>query len=297
MEIVNGPQSLQEQNRWAAHKDTIQCVPTKKINDGYDKESEGGYPIKKSQFIVYFIVLNQFLDAEPIYWRGGQTSSMKYPIKPQRVHMVMIPLPLGFVGTYSGKPYIGGKRMSNISSTVGKGKKSDHENWKLKIPWWPLWELRRTRKPNHNLDRRNRPWPSGPGRTAFTQQSLSGTSCNSVGATHLACEECDNRGLRLLRGKSLNNLMFYVGRCGQKNSLFVKKLCVYSYIFKLQSPSNTLHLMQYTCWDIFSTAQNSFWAHQFWCLLVLLPFFDSPVPHRQNVSLWGLSSFRETKKK
>ena len=35
---------------------------------------------------------------------------------------------------------------------------------------------------------------------------------------------------------------------------------------------STLHLMQYTYGDFYSTAQNSFWTHQFWCLLVLLPF-------------------------
>ena len=36
---------------------------------------------------------------------------------------------------------------------------------------------------------------------------------------------------------------------------------------------STLHLMQYTYQDIFSTAQSSFGACQFQCLLVLLPFF------------------------
>ena len=46
----------------------------------------------------------------------------------------------------------------------------------------------------------------------------------------------------------------------------------------------------------FSTAQNSFWTRQFWCLLVLLPFFISPLPHQQNVSFGGLFSSKETKK-
>ena len=31
--------------------------------------------------------------------------------------------------------------------------------------------------------------------------------------------------------------------------------------------------MQYTCQDICSTAQNSFWIHRFWFLLVFLQFF------------------------
>ena len=30
--------------------------------------------------------------------------------------------------------------------------------------------------------------------------------------------------------------------------------------------------MQYINWKVFSTAQNSFWTYQFWCLLVLLLF-------------------------
>ena len=60
----------------------------------------------------------------------------------------------------------------------------------------------------------------------------------------------------------------------------------------LQSP---LHLMQCTYWDVFSTAQNSVWTHQFWCLLVLLQSFVLPLLHRQNVSIWGLFSSGETK--
>ena len=38
------------------------------------------------------------------------------------------------------------------------------------------------------------------------------------------------------------------------------------------------------------TALNSFWIHQFWCLLVLLPFFVSPLPHQQTISFLGLFS-------
>lgn len=40
---------------WAA-KNTVQLIPTKEIND--DNESEGGHPIKKSQFVVQFFILN-----------------------------------------------------------------------------------------------------------------------------------------------------------------------------------------------------------------------------------------------
>ena len=69
-------------------------------------------------------------------------------------------------------------------------------------------------------------------------------------------------------------------------------------MFKLQFPSkyspfDAIHLSR----GFFSTAQNSFWTHRFWCLLVILPFlfFVSPLPHWRNVSLWGLFSSRETK--
>ena len=41
----------------------------------------------------------------------------------------------------------------------------------------------------------------------------------------------------------------------------------------------------------------SLWTRQFWCLLVLLPFFVSPLPQWQNVSLWKFFSSRGNKKK
>ena len=66
-----------------------------------------------------------------------------------------------------------------------------------------------------------------------------------------------------------------------------KKLCIYSYMFKLQSPSKYSPFEEIHLSRLFSTAQNSFWIRWFWCLLVLLPFFVSPLPHWQNVSLWG----------
>ena len=59
---------------------------------------------------------------------------------------------------------------------------------------------------------------------------------------------------------------------------------------------STLHVMRHSYQDTFSTAQNSFWTLQFWCCLVLLPFFVSPLPYRQNISLWGLSLSGETKR-
>ena len=68
-------------------------------------------------------------------------------------------------------------------------------------------------------------------------------------------------------------------------------------LLKLQSPSkhfpfDAIHLLRH-----FSTIQNSFWTRGFSCDLVLLPFFVAPLPHWQNVALWGLFSSGETKKK
>ena len=63
-----------------------------------------------------------------------------------------------------------------------------------------------------------------------------------------------------------------------KNWGFIyKKLCIYSYMFQVQSPSqyspfDAIHLSR-----LFSTTKNSFWTCWFWCLLVLLPFFVSPL--------------------
>ena len=57
---------------------------------------------------------------------------------------------------------------------------------------------------------------------------------------------------------------------------------------KLQSPSTTSPFDKNTYRDVFSTVQNSFWTYQCWCLLVLLAFFVSSLPHQQNLSLCGL---------
>ena len=82
-----------------------------------------------------------------------------------------------------------------------------------------------------------------------------------------------------------------------KNNLFVKNWYIFSICLNFSHLQSILHLMQYTYQDVFSTAQNSFWTCRFWCLLVLLLFFASPLSHRQNISLWGLFSSRETNKK
>ena len=71
-------------------------------------------------------------------------------------------------------------------------------------------------------------------------------------------------------------------RGDQKNWIYLLKNCVF--ILTCLNPSHLqsiLHLMQYTYPGVFSTAQNSFWTCQFWCLLVLLLFFVLPLPHGQ----------------
>ena len=58
-----------------------------------------------------------------------------------------------------------------------------------------------------------------------------------------------------------------------KQDLFIKSCVFILTCLKFSHLQSTVHLMQYTHQDIFSTAQNSFWTCQFWCLLVLLLFF------------------------
>ena len=82
-----------------------------------------------------------------------------------------------------------------------------------------------------------------------------------------------------------------------KNPKFIFLLCFYSYTFKLQSPSKYSPFDAIHWSRCFFHSSKQFWTHQFWCLLVFLPFFVSPLPQLQNISLWGLFSSRETKKK
>ena len=67
-------------------------------------------------------------------------------------------------------------------------------------------------------------------------------------------------------------------------------------MFYLQSPSKYSPLDALHPLRLFSSAQNSFWTHPFWCLLVLLPFFVSPFPHWQNITLWGLFQLGKPRK-
>ena len=67
--------------------------------------------------------------------------------------------------------------------------------------------------------------------------------------------------------------MTHEGGPKTNQNLFIKN-CVFILTCLNFGPlQSTLHLRQYTYGDMFPTAQKSFWAHQFWCLLVLLPFF------------------------
>ena len=74
-------------------------------------------------------------------------------------------------------------------------------------------------------------------------------------------------------------------------------MCIYSHMFKLQSLQSTPYLIQYTDQDVIPTAQGSLWTNWFWCILVLLLFYVSPLSHqKRNISLSGLFSAQETKK-
>ena len=80
-------------------------------------------------------------------------------------------------------------------------------------------------------------------------------------------------------------------------NLFIKNCVLILTCLNIHHFQSTLHLMQYTYWDIFSTTRNNFWTCWFWCLLVLLPFFLSPPPHQQNISLWRYFSSGKTNTK
>ena len=68
----------------------------------------------------------------------------------------------------------------------------------------------------------------------------------------------------------------------ENQNLFIKNYRVFTLTcLHFSHRRSTLHLMQYTYQDIFSTAQSSFWTHWLWCLLVLLPFSVSPRPQGQ----------------
>ena len=91
-------------------------------------------------------------------------------------------------------------------------------------------------------------------------------------------------------------------RTPQNPEYIYKNLCTYMFTYILtwlnfSHLQSSLHLMQYTYGNVLSTAQNGFWTCWFWWLLELLLFFVSLIPHGQNVSLWGLFSLGETKKK
>ena len=69
----------------------------------------------------------------------------------------------------------------------------------------------------------------------------------------------------------------------QKKQNLFRKYCVFiPTCLNFSHIQNTLHLMQYTHWNIFPLAQIIFSDSSIWCLLVPLPFFASPLQHRQN---------------
>ena len=75
-----------------------------------------------------------------------------------------------------------------------------------------------------------------------------------------------------------------------KNCVFILTCLNFSHL------QSTLHLMQYTYQDIFFYCSKQFLNLLILMPLVLLPFFVSPLPHQQNVSLWGLLSLGNKKK-
>ena len=89
--------------------------------------------------------------------------------------------------------------------------------------------------------------------------------------------------------------VYIIRRGTQKILEFIyKKLCIYSYMFKLHSPSKC------SAFDARHLSRHSFHhSKQFLNSSILMPsvlllFFVSPLPHQQNSSLWGIFSSGET---
>ena len=84
---------------------------------------------------------------------------------------------------------------------------------------------------------------------------------------------------------------------GLKNLEFIyKKFCIYSYIWKLQSPSKYSPFDVIRLLRLFSTAQKQFLDLLILMLFSVSAFFVSPLPYRQNIFLWRLFSSGKTKK-
>ena len=92
-------------------------------------------------------------------------------------------------------------------------------------------------------------------------------------------------------------MRIYIHKGGPQNPEFIYKNGIYknyknctfiknSYIFKLQSPSKYSPLdATYLSRHFFPRLKTVFELADFDTFLVLLPFFVSPLPHQQNVSL------------
>ena len=83
----------------------------------------------------------------------------------------------------------------------------------------------------------------------------------------------------------------YVGG-PKRNRNFVIKNCVFIFrCYKFNHLQSTVHLMQCTGLNVFSTFRSSPETLAKWCLLMPPSYFSSPIPCPQNVFLWGLFSF------
>ena len=81
----------------------------------------------------------------------------------------------------------------------------------------------------------------------------------------------------------------------KKWNLFIKScvfLCVYT-----SDPFKVLSIWCRTPIKMFFPLCKTVFEYRFWWLSGLLLFFVSPLPPQQNISLWGLFSSGETKKK
>ena len=81
----------------------------------------------------------------------------------------------------------------------------------------------------------------------------------------------------------------------QNPEFIYKKLCIYSYMFKLQSPSKYSPFDVIHLWRLFFSLFKTVFEHINFDAFLCFCWFLFPPPHQQNVSLWGILSSKTNK--
>ena len=99
------------------------------------------------------------------------------------------------------------------------------------------------------------------------------------------------------RPNSCTYISLYIWAGTPQKVEFIDKKCVFILTcLNFSHLQSTLYVMQYTYWDVSPTVKTVFELVHTDVFLCFCHFF-SPLPHQQNVFLWGLLHLEETKKK